>query len=96
MVYERKSRDIIMDKDFKKAKMIRRFVWDGYTYELRKVENEIELITYMGQLHDSFIKIEKLLKTKESILKYLTMKKAPMAEYVAIEKVFLNEAQLST
>lgn len=82
-----------MDTNVNNSKTIRRFFWNGHTYLLRKIKNtqEIELIMFLGQIHDVFTKIEKSIKNKEYILNFLIMRNIPMIEYLAIEKVFIDE-----
>lgn len=86
-----------MDTDFKSAKILRRFFYNGYSYELRRLNTSpewiIELIMYKGQLHDIYIKIEKRIRdNQEEILKFLMLRCIPMKEYLDIEKVFLENA----
>lgn len=85
-----------MDPDWTSAKILRRFFYNGYSYELRRLNTNpewtIELIMYKGQIHDVYIKIEKRLRIKEAILNFLIMRDIPMIEYLAIEKVFLDDA----
>jgi hypothetical protein len=84
-----------MDPDFTSAKILRRFFYKGYSYELRRLNTSpewtIELIMYKGQLHDTYIKIEKKLRSREAILNFLIMRDIPMIEYLDIEKVFLED-----
>ena len=85
-----------MDADFTSAKILRRFFYNGYSYELRRLNTHpewtLELIMYKGQIHDVYIKIEKKLREREKILQFLILRCVPMAEYLDIEKVFLDDA----
>lgn len=85
-----------MDPDFTQAKILRRFFYKGFSYEVRQLNTNpewtIEMIMYKGQLHDIYIKIEKRIRGQEGILNYLVMKDVPMIEYLAIEKIFLDDA----
>jgi len=81
-----------MDMNLYQSEILFRFFWNGYTYLLRRIRrtNEIELIMFLGQIHDMFTKIEKTINEREHILNFLISRNVPMNAYLEIEKVFLD------
>jgi len=83
---------LTMNSDSGIAKMLLLFKHDKYNYKLRIMDNDknqIELITYPGQIHeDGTEKIKDRIRDKEKILKFLAIEKAPEYQILAVEKVF--------
>jgi len=71
-------------------KMLLLFKHIECNYQLRAIDDEdkIELITYMGQIHDKIENIEGQIRGKEEILEFLTTRNVHENQILAVKKVF--------